>query len=373
MNRLFFIFLFTLIIISGCHDVVEINNRALVIGLGMDALPGNNVKVSLQIPLPENMGEEERNGGQESLFYTVSANSETAFDTLPDLQAKTYRSLFYGQIKVFIIGYDLAKKGLKNYIDFVERYPEIPSQAVVIIAEGKAEELLKKSPEYQTIPSLALFNFCKVPQKRDYNYVPSNWEFQHMLDTAKEEPEDAFLPILTFEESEKCFIFKGVGVFHGTRLVGVLNQIESRMFGILTSQMQNGYIRVPLENKKLKITYRQVVGNTKFRPVIKNGKIGFSVKVKCTGFLVEMTSPIIPMNSKLIEKIDRRVEAELTKEIKKTIQRLQKLNSDVLGWGELIRAKKPEVWRKIDWNREFPKAWFKVDVKFNTQWTGAYK
>ncbi len=74
-----------------------------------------------------------------------------------------------------------------------------------------------------------------------------------------------------------------------------------------------------------------------------------------------------------IKEIEQKTERAVKAEMMKTIRNLQELNSDILGFGELVRATQPEVWRRINWDTEFPQVQVKIDFTFNIERTGYYR
>ena len=55
------------------------------------------------------------------------------------------------------------------------------------------------------------------------------------------------------------------------------------------------------------------------------------------------------------------------------MRHLQSLNSDILGFGELVRATLPKIWQRIDWDTEYPRVKVRIDFKFNIEKTGTQR
>ena len=149
---------------SGCWDAEDINNRAIVLALGLDVTPEGRIQVSLQIPVIMDIHVPAMQGGQKPVkpFQIVSGESDTPFGAVPELQSKTIRSLFYGQIQAVIISADLARHGLKPLVDFLERHPKIPPQAWVILTRGRAEDFLNTPLFTKEISGIATSKFFSL-------------------------------------------------------------------------------------------------------------------------------------------------------------------------------------------------------------------
>ncbi|HEX3047446.1 MAG TPA: Ger(x)C family spore germination C-terminal domain-containing protein [Bacillota bacterium] len=122
-----------------------------------------------------------------------------------------------------------------------------------------------------------------------------------------------------------------------------------------------------------KATFREVKTRTKIKAIPKGQEIEFLFKTRARGYLVELTNAKANLSVKDIREIEQKTERAVKAEMLKTIRRLQELNSDILGLGELVRATRPEVWRRIDWDQEFPRVQVKIDFKFNIERTGTYR
>jgi spore germination protein KC len=366
------IWLFVLITsCSGCWDVEDINNRAIVLGLGLDVTPEGRIRVSAQVPIVMDMHAPTVRGGQEPAkpFQIVSGESDTSFGAVPELQSKTIRSLFYGQLQAVIISVDLARHGLKPLVDFLDRHPKIPPQAWIILSKDRAEDILNTPVFSKEITGISIHDFLHSISKADLMYVLKETEIIKAFTTGLE---DAYMPFIATDPVKKEYIINGLGVFHQDRMVGELSDNETRMFGFLAGKTNNAYPSIPLDNVN-KATFRQVKARTKIKAISKGNRIEFLIKSRAKGYLVEMTNAKTNLDIKDIKEIEEKTERVIKAEMMKTIRHLQEVNSDILGFGELVRATQPEVWRRINWDREFPHVQVKINFKFNIERTGTYR
>lgn len=355
---------------NGCWDVEDINNRAIVLALGLDITPEGRIHVSAQVPVIMDLHTQIPSGqAPEKPFQIVSGDSDTSFGAVPELQSKTFRSLFYGQIQALVISADLARRGLKPLVDFLERHPKIPPQAWVILTRGRAEVLLNAPIFTKEISAITLQTFFHSMTKADRVYVLDGMKVIKAFTTGLE---DAYMPFIAVDPVKKEYTIEGLGVFHRDRMVGELSGAETRMFGFLSGRTGNAYPSISLDNEN-KATFREVKARTKIKAIPKGPGLEFLFKTRARGYLVEMTNAKANLSLKDIREIEQKTERAVKAELLKTIRHLQELNSDILGLGELVRATQPEVWRRIDWETEFPRVQVKIDFKFNIERTGTYR
>lgn len=179
-------------------------------------------------------------GGEapEKPYRVKVSRGKTVFGAIPGLQSKTSSNLFLGQIQALIISAELAMKGLKSLLDFMDRHPEIPLQTFMLIVDGSAREILDSPLSSKEIPGLSIRNFLESSSKTDMVYPLQVHEIKKRMLIG---PEAAYLPIIAYDDREKTYIINGLAVFHKDRMVGRLNPIETRMFGFLAGKARNAY------------------------------------------------------------------------------------------------------------------------------------
>lgn len=356
---------------SGCLDVDDINDRALVLALGLDLAPEGEILTSVQLPIINDLANYYTEGGKasEKPYRVKVSRGKTVFGAIPGLQSKTSSNLFLGQIQAIIISAELAMKGLKPLIDFMDRHPEIPLQTFILIVDGSAKEILDSQLSSKEIPGLSIRNFLESSSKADMVYSLRVHEIKKRMLIG---PEAAYLPLIAYDDQEKAYIIKGLAVFHKDRMVGRLNPIETRMFGFLAGKARNAYPSITLANGAI-ATFRDVKCKTKYQLNMAGARIRFRIKARAKGFLVELTSNQGKFLPEEIKKITKKTEQEIRNGMLKTISRLQELNSDLLGLGELLRATKPEIWKGLNWEESFPEAEVEVDFGYKIQRIGTYR
>lgn len=364
----FAVLLITITICPGCWDSQEIERRAIVVGYGMDAAPQNKVKVTAQLIKIEssqlNIGEK-----PEKPFVTLTGMARTGFNGFVGLENETIGNLFFGQLKVVIVNNAIAKRGLKQYVDFLERHPFLPSQGYLVLTEGTAQEMLSEALAAKFIPGVAIADFLDNPRNIDQVIPMKNWRFIRKILVG---PTDPFLPIISFSKEERAFQFKGIGVFRRDRLVGRLSKDESRMTALLMSKVSNAYLLIPVPGMG-EVSFKGVTAQSKMKVLKTKPQLELEITVKVSGHVHDIPSQAARFKNKDIRQIQHAVQNALTKQMRKTIRHLQNLNSDIIGFGEKVRATRPESWKKMKWDEEYPKANIHVTVSFNLEDTGVYR
>lgn len=357
---------------GGCWDVEEIDRRAVIVALGLDTAPGGGVMATAELPLlqrilPPSTG----GGGNDNMSFTLTGKGDLVHEAVPLLQSKLEMALFCGQIKAVVIGASLARQGLRPYLDALARLPEIPRQAILALTRGRAAEIVGADLAFKDLPAFALVGFFRTRAVGDWSLPVRLWQFLHAIDTRGDEPEEGFLPLIGYDRREKVYILEGLGVFRGDRLVGELTGRETQAFGLLTARADNAVLRVPMgRDGQMIVCFIKARTSVRIAP---GNRPRFLTTVHAHGFLSEMSVPRSPLPPARLRGITQAAARTLGKDLRHVVRRLQQLNADILGYGELLRAKRPDLWRRIDWQKEFPRTEIRVRVDFEIGRTGRHR
>jgi spore germination protein KC len=127
MRILLFVFIYTsLFLLTGCWDRVELNDVALIRGIGLDQKEDNRIEVTVEIAIPQIQSGSEGGGGSGGGGQTLIRTGQgvTIADALEQLTKRIPRKVFWGNSEVIVIGEKLAEEGIRDQIDFFIRHPE---------------------------------------------------------------------------------------------------------------------------------------------------------------------------------------------------------------------------------------------------------
>ena len=355
MNKKNFLFLLTAIVailLTGCWSRTEINATAIILGAGVDWMENGNILLTLQIARSGSFsGGESGAGGQETgATWVLSAEGKTIADAERDLSMRIPRKIYWNHCAVLVIGEEIARKELDAVVNFFELDAALREMTKVVVARGRAKDVLQTSSSLEKSSSTAMVLLIKKTTAFDIMLE----EFVRMLGSKGIDPvlpgvetkESGFIPEPGKEKEPqeiRQVQLSGAAVFKDDKLVGWLNPQETKAFLWLKGEDMKGMVVIPSPFEAQKyISYRILHGSSKVVPEYDGEHLLFNVKVTLKGAIVEQQSSKENLDLNDPEKINI-LESEIPKVVKHqitlTLEKAQKeFGADIFGFGETFHA-----------------------------------
>ncbi|MCC3359527.1 Ger(x)C family spore germination protein [Bacillus sp. REN16] len=361
--RMLLIAVFSIHLLTGCWDRVEVNDIAIVTAVGLDLMKDGKLRLSLQVAIPSKLGPAGGGGGQgndKDSTFLISETGNTVSEAYRNLQMKISRRIFFSQSRVLLIGENLARKGVKNIIDFHSRYHEPRINSFIMFTKGEASEILKTLPRLESVSAEETKELVKLSVGLSV-YVS---DFLTMLLTDGMEPlapEFALAPLEVKEKNaqEKGQEINGTAVFKSDKLVGWIDKANTRGVLWLRNEIEHGVVtvEVPEEDGGGNVSIDITKAEVKITPNIENNMVTINVQVTSDMNVMENDSKLNLDDTKVIEDLQKNVEADIKERIQAVIDLAQKdFQADIFGFGHAIYKKYPKEWNTIykqKWDQEF--------------------
>ena len=369
--KLFFIGLFFSIFITGCWGNVDLSEVALVSAIGFDKTVNNDYIASAQYILPRAFktggGDGEGGGGGEKTFKVVSRTGKSFNINFHTMTTETPYKEFSATFGVYIIGEELARNGIGNFLDIAQRRIESRFSSVVLVAKGTtAQDILNTKPALTNNPPVQLIG---SPQVSSLSVKKLFVDFVKDLES---EGKEAVIGVV--EKKGDRIIIQGAAVFKNEKLAGWLNRSETRGYLFATDQVKNiGFlIRNPLDPGNNITIY---VNNSKkqLKMKWKDEHPLFMVHVKAETTISEESGFVDFSKKENIAAIISASNREIKKEIGRTITlAYRKYRCDIFGFGELVEKYRPGYWKKVrgEWDSELAKIPVQISVRSELVGTG---
>lgn len=306
------------------------------------------IRLTAQIAVPGRipLGPSDSGGGAQpgqKPIWVLEVVGHTMDDAIMNLQQKMADRLFWGHLRVIVISKELAKLGLSNISEYLRRNPEVRRTTWIAISEGKASDLMGLAPQLERLPPLYLLN--TMEHAVQMGKLPNEFAGR-FWSTGSSKGTDPFLPYIKLLESENIEI-AGLAYFRSDKLVGTTEPLEIAGYMGIKGLRAGGYgVVVQVPNTDTTVMYQATHRKSRTKVELRDGKPVIHVRIHTEGNLSEKSNEQIQLDAGLIEQIERQINQNGEKEYLNLIRKTQQKGSDIFGFGEYIRAKKPGYWAK---------------------------
>lgn len=355
------------LLLAGCWDRVEINEVALVTGLGIDQKNEQTIELTAEMHIPkvsEGDGGGGGSGGPET--FVRSGEGHTIADAISDLQEKLPREVFWGQTKVIVFGEQLAKDGIRVPLDFLTRHPQPRLRAQMFVAKGMAKDVLVLHPPLERSPSEVLRELAK-------SEVLMNVTLKQLLQMVSGDAQAAALPMVRIIPPEKGMgplqtiaYINQTAIFKKDKMVGQIGDTLTRGLLWFRNEIEQANVSIKPEKEKGYVSMILLRANSELIPKIEDGKWKMSVKAVTEDDVIVNGSKLSLMNPKFIEMLQKEMEKDLQHRLTQALDKVQKeMKVDIFGFAEEFHRKYPKEWKKVkaDWDKIFPTVEVTYDIK----------
>lgn len=347
------------ILLAGCWDRVEVEERGFVIGVAVDAQSSEKdgsmgrpffvLTTQLVVPgaMSIGMGNSEGNNEMAKAFVNVSATGETLLEAHHRLTSRFDRAPFFPHNKNIIISEELARNGqFANVIDYFIRDQEMRRKTNVLIAKGiEARNILDVRPKTEMLPS---------------NYIDKLFENQYLI-AALPKPlsigalhkkllnnSSFIVPAIISSEDEVDIA--SVAVFHGknNQLIGYLDDRENKGLKLLLDKVIEGSINIAVRDNL--IAYRIKKASVKVSADVSDiDNIRFNFTVKVEGMIIESLETIDYLRSnEVIWNLEEIIEGHIEEIAEAAIDKVHRqFKVDVLELDTYLRTRHPKTWKLV--------------------------
>lgn len=348
----------SLIFVTGCWKGRELNELAIAVALGIDKV-GNQYKVSVQVVEPTEVAG--KKGGDKTPVTTYQITANTIFEAVRKMTTINPRKIYPSHLRIVVLGESLAKEGIGQALDLLSRDEEIRTDFFIVVSKHTtAENTLKVLTKLETIPAVSLFSTLQTSEKQ---WAPTTTvTLDQLITTLVSEGRDPVLTGLVILGDEQIgqekrnmekvltpttLQYSGLAVFKKDKLVGWLNETESKAYNYISDEIKStvGYVTCPQGGK---ITFEVIRSKTKVKGSVKDGQPQIDIEIRIEINIGEVQCSIDLLETKNIAEVERLANSKVEGFIDATVKKVQKkYKVDIFGFGDVIHRSNPKEWRKL--------------------------
>jgi spore germination protein len=364
-------------VMSSCVETKQLEKLGLITAQGYDLEEENQLKGTVVVhkfdPLAQNL----------TKVITVDANTSKALRQKQNLEID--QKLVLGQLRCVIYSKELAKKGISQLVDALNRDPTVGNMVYLTVAEKDALSIMNLDKKKLKVNlGTYLYNLIKQNVESEQLTSPTLHEFNHNF---QDHGRDPVLPILKIKDGG--VIIEGIALFKDDRIVGELKNEQLFYAKVLSDKYKSGtqelgfsrsrfekIIKKKDEGKdrkvynKLFISVDNIRSKSKIKLIDKE-KLRFRIDVELDSRLLETTEPLDLSTTENIKFIEKEINREMEKQILDLLKYFREKQVDPAGFGNEYMAyirKKPLS--KKEWRELYKDATFEVHVNNTIVKTG---
>jgi len=363
--RLVILTLTLALLMTGCWDAKDVDQRSFVMGIAFDlAETEDRYVMTIELPVLSGFASQSSGEGPKSVMFSTVGTSVAQMAT--HFESRTWRELFFGHTQAIIISGDAARKSIRPFLDFFDRNPRIDRRLTLFISQGEAQEIFKTKDPREDLVSVYLNQMLNT-LTNTARVVKMN--FQDSLRNL-ESNGDTILPRVRSSGTEA--VIAGGALIKDYKLIAWLGENETRAAAILYNNVSGGLIVVNVDDNLYAYAMRSTSSETKAK--LKDNQLIFEIEVKSEGDIIEVYYEEAQGPSAFdIAKIEDKLNQLIANEILHLVTKLQDLKTDPIGFDRLVFRSYPKFWKEHakDWkDKIFPQAKFEIKTTFRVRRTG---
>ncbi|GGG79474.1 Ger(x)C family spore germination protein [Paenibacillus radicis (ex Gao et al. 2016)] len=351
------------LLIGACDGSLELNEIHIVHSIAIDKGENAPIRVTAEIAKIVTGGQQPK-GMQSDSFY-LSHEGENAFEAARLMRNKSDRMLLWGHTSVILFSKDVMKDGLSPHIESIRRLRQFRNSTLLYMTEGKAYERLQMSAPNSMITSQVLKGLAENGKATAMTMKVSLIDvYRDYINEFRDIAIPAILQVKDSEENKRILQATGLYIFQKDHLAGTLSPGQTKAFMRASNQMSGSLEKIPCGSGQ-QISFENINNNSKMHVTLdskRQPQVSFDINADLT--ITDMPCKEFDITPVMIHAWEDQLNLKIAEDIRKFIRYTQKRHTDLLGVGEWIHRKHPQVWKtmKEDWPEQYSRIQPKIEV-----------
>jgi len=368
-------FVLFLSFLTGCWDLRELGDITVVTGMAIDKGEHKRYKLTIEGLNAAELNAKTARGDAPSVVYSLEG--ETVAELSQKMNTGISRELIYSHVRTVVISEDLARAGMLDFLDFLERSREIRDDLMFLLSKGRADETLRVTYPIEKASTMKLAIQMQT--------ITDNWggnpdiRLKDMIDALVSPGREPVLAAIRVQgKKEKgntvdnmksvtpgvMVVLDSLAVFKKDRYLGDLNIVDSRNYLLIHGNVKLTSLTIPCgKGKDMAIRVNNASSERKAKYI--HGKPHINIHLYLESRLdgTQCTDDLTKPETYL--KYEKLISDAVSREVESTIKRVQeKFKVDIFGFGEDMYRQDFKQFEKVKdhWNEEFVLA----DVQVHT-------
>ena len=323
MKKIFILIIF-IFLCTGCLDYQEINDIALVTGIGID-YQDNEYIVSLEV-----LNENSEKDSNKITSYIVEGKSKSLANAINDASSKLNDEANFSHTEVMLLSKNILEDKFSSIIDYFLRSTKFRENLYVLASlDNTPEEIFKEIIKKEEVATKAITSKMSNTMNSNNNVILK--DFERVIKEITSYGKDTCFTNLAIKDED--IIVDGAVLFNDYEYKDKLSNDEVIIYNLFLNNINNYLITNSYDNKDFTISLND--GNLNI-DIINNN---LNITGNLTGIIINNEPSLNIKDLNVIESINNDFKMIIDKNIKDFLKHIQNINSDILGIDNLYYKK----------------------------------
>ncbi|WP_235827863.1 Ger(x)C family spore germination protein [Brevibacillus migulae] len=357
---------------AGCWDYQELEDRAIIVGLGIDELPPvrsngfetrmYQVVVQIVEAAAEDGGDQKGGGfgssGKQSGYTNFVIETPSIADGIERVVTRSDRLPNMSHLQTIALGEKVARKGINELYDFFARFPQMRRHTEMLVFDGPISQLFATPSVSEPTPALHIAEMIDNVQRTIVMPVSNLGTVSKSVRS-----QSPFLLVKAAMNENKEILINQVAVFDTFKMIGTLSREQMMDISVLQDEIERGVLHFPCYQGK-KTGLQIIAGNCKIKPELREGHPHITFDVELEGEMMEYQCLGASFEKpEQIKRLEQIVSDMLRIRLKRTAEKVRnKYGVDVLRLRTRLKNER-DLYKEL---RQRPSEFFRrltIDVK----------
>ncbi len=344
-----FILIITILLLSGCYDNVELNNLAIITGIGIDYYD-NEFYLTYEI-----LNDIKTENNMTMKSFIAEGHGKTISEAFINTNYKVGKKPYFAHLKIALLSESVINGNLDKISDYLLRDTDIRDEFIALVTKDVSpKEILQHNSDNYPVVSDLIMDLVNNEQYN--NNLATDETFQNIVAKLASNKYDIVLNSITLENNE--ISLNDFCLFNGYLFKNYLNNNYSSLYNLLTKNVFN------LKFLKDYPEGTIIINITGSESDIKVASENINIQLKLEGKVLENNANFNLKNEKTYNRLNKDFTKVIKDDVTNFIKTLQNNKSDILGFSDIYykntRKENHNLWQKAQINVQ-------VDLKINTK------
>lgn len=367
MKKKMFLLIITgsLLLLSGCWDQILVEQTGFPLQLGLELSPEHKLLITSIHPAI--------NGKEKNQDEILISEGNLLRESRTRRETTTAKIINGGKLQQLLFSKELAVSGIQEIMEILERDSLNPPVSYVVVVDGSPKELMEKAQTFTSKPQPSLYINQLLVNNMNSAHTPDTKVYDFFIRYFAPGL-DPITPLIKLEADEIRIL--GSALFSGDKMAGEIDTQQTALLLAMMGQSKNTELFFdPIEPEKTEsvkkgISLTNVRSRSRVRVKIENNRPAIDMALAFTASLVEYRRDALDQ-----PPVQKKIEEQLARQIKQAcleiIHYTQEIGSDPIGIGDLVRAKYPAYWQRVNWREAYREATVNLQIKLDILQYGA--